>query len=610
MTPLSQLPTPKIQKSGLIYLIIAALLIAGFFMMSSGNGQETKEISLSSFIEKVESGNISKVVVSNNKINIELVDGSKNYTYKEPGSSVYDILEQAGVNIATISKLPIIIEDTESGKFWKDLLVGLIPFALIIAFFVFMMRSAQSSNNQAMSFGKSHAKLYDKGKQKTTFEDVAGCEEAKDELIEIVDFLKNPSKYRSMGAKIPKGVILVGPPGTGKTLLARAVAGEADVPFFNISGSEFVEMFVGVGASRVRDLFNKAKRNAPCIVFIDEIDAVGRHRGAGMGGGHDEREQTLNQILTEMDGFETGTNIIVMAATNRPDILDPALLRPGRFDRRVVVDMPDLKARELILKVHIRNKPLSKAVDLRKIARSTPGFTGADLENLTNEAAILSAKMNKKTVGMTELEKSIEKVIMGPERKSRVLSKEEKRITAYHEVGHAVVGHLLPGCDPVHKISIVSRGMALGMTWFMPEEDKHLNSKSKFEDELCSLLGGYTAEEFFFGEMTTGASNDLERATKIARNMVTRYGMSELGPVIFGESNEEIFLGKDFGHIKNYSEEIAAKIDHLIKAILDKAHKHAKDIVTKQKKLIEEIAENLIQKETINKEEFLKYFTV
>ena len=610
MTPLSQLPTPKIQKSGLIYLIIAALLIAGFFMMSSGNGQETKEISLSSFIEKVESGNISKVVVSNNKINIELVDGSKNYTYKEPGSSVYDILEQAGVNIATISKLPIIIEDTESGKFWKDLLVGLIPFALIIAFFVFMMRSAQSSNNQAMSFGKSHAKLYDKGKQKTTFEDVAGCEEAKDELIEIVDFLKNPSKYRSMGAKIPKGVILVGPPGTGKTLLARAVAGEADVPFFNISGSEFVEMFVGVGASRVRDLFNKAKRNAPCIVFIDEIDAVGRHRGAGMGGGHDEREQTLNQILTEMDGFETGTNIIVMAATNRPDILDPALLRPGRFDRRVVVDMPDLKARELILKVHIRNKPLSKAVDLRKIARSTPGFTGADLENLTNEAAILSAKMNKKTVGMTELEKSIEKVIMGPERKSRVLSKEEKRITAYHEVGHAVIGHLLPGCDPVHKISIVSRGMALGMTWFMPEEDKHLNSKSKFEDELCSLLGGYTAEEFFFGEMTTGASNDLERAPKIARNMVTRYGMSELGPVIFGESNEEIFLGKDFGHIKNYSEEIAAKIDHLIKAILDKAHKHAKDIVTKQKKLIEEIAENLIQKETINKEEFLKYFTV
>jgi cell division protease FtsH len=610
MTPLSQLPTPKVQKSGLIYITIAALLIAGFFMMSSGNGQSSKEVSLSSFIEKVESGNISKVTVSNNKINIELVDGSKNYAYKEPGSSVYDILEQAGVNIATISKLPIVIEDTESGKFWKDLLVGLIPFALIIAFFVFMMRSAQSSNNQAMSFGKSHAKLYDKGKQKTTFEDVAGCEEAKDELIEIVDFLKNPNKYRSMGAKIPKGVILVGPPGTGKTLLARAVAGEADVPFFNISGSEFVEMFVGVGASRVRDLFNKAKRNAPCIVFIDEIDAVGRHRGAGMGGGHDEREQTLNQILTEMDGFETGTNIIVMAATNRPDILDPALLRPGRFDRRVVVDMPDLKARELILKVHIRNKPLSKTVDLRKIARSTPGFTGADLENLTNEAAILSAKMNKKTVGMTELEKSIEKVIMGPERKSKVLSKEEKRITAYHEVGHAVVGHLLPGCDPVHKISIVSRGMALGMTWFMPEADKHLNSKSKFEDELCSLMGGYAAEEFFFGEMTTGASNDLERATKIARNMVTRYGMSELGPVIFGESNEEIFLGKDFGHVKNYSEEIAAKIDHLIKAILDKAHKHAKEIVTKHKKLIEEIAENLIQKETINKEEFLKYFTV
>ncbi len=374
-----------------------------------------------------------------------------------------------------------------------------------------------------MSFGKSKARLSNKEKNKTTFDDVAGSEESKTELVEVVDFLKNPDKYTKIGAKIPKGVLLVGPPGTGKTLLARAVAGEADVPFFNISGSEFVEMFVGVGASRVRDLFRKAKKNSPCIVFIDEIDAVGRQRGAGLGGGHDEREQTLNQILTEMDGFETGTNVIVMAATNRPDVLDPALLRPGRFDRRVTVDLPDIKDRIDILKVHSRNKPLAKDIDLERIARHTPGFSGADGENLLNEAAILACRHSKKIIKQPDLEHSIEKVLMGPERKSRVLSKQEKKITAYHEVGHALVGHLLPNCDPVHKISIISRGRALGVTWFLPEEDKHLYSKSKFEDELCSLLGGYVAEKLTFGEMTTGASNDLERATNIARNMVTQY---------------------------------------------------------------------------------------
>lgn len=599
---------PSKHKNSIIYLLVIALFITAFFMISNAGQSPSKEISLNTFVEKVQSGNIHNVTVEGNKINLELVDGSKLFAYKEGGANIYEILEQAGVEKTTISKLPISIEDTEGDKFWTDLLIGLVPFLLIIGFFVFMMRSAQSSNSQAMSFGKSRAKLYDKGKQKTTFEDVAGCDEAKEELVEIVDFLKNPEKYRSIGAKIPKGVMLVGQPGTGKTLLARAVAGEAEVPFFSISGSEFVEMFVGVGASRVRDLFTKAKRNAPCIVFIDEIDAVGRHRGAGMGGGHDEREQTLNQILTEMDGFETGTNVIVIAATNRPDILDPALLRPGRFDRRVVVDMPDIKARESILKVHGRNKPLAKNVDLKKIAKSTPGFTGADLENLMNEAAILTAKNNKKTIGMHELEKSIEKVVMGPERKSRVLNKKEKRITAYHEVGHAVVGHLLPGCDPVHKISIISRGMALGVTWFMPEEDKHLYAKSKFEDELCSLLGGYTAEEIFFGEMTTGASNDLERATKIARNMVTKYGMSDLGPIIFGDSNEEVFLGRDFGHIKNYSEQSAAKIDDLVKKLLDKSYKRTKEIIVKHKTLITSISEDLIKKETITAEEFKKYF--
>ncbi|MFC1615871.1 ATP-dependent zinc metalloprotease FtsH [Patescibacteria group bacterium] len=600
---------PKPKKSSFIYLIITALIIAAVLLMFSPGEDAAEEITLSAFMEEVESGRIHEIIVVDNKIEIELVDGSKVFTRKEPGVGIYEILEQGGVESDVLAELPIKIEDTEAGRFWTDLLIGVVPFLLIIGFFIFMMRSAQSSNNQAMSFGKSRAKTYDKGKQKTTFEDVAGCEEAKEELTEVVDFLKKPQKYKSMGAKIPKGVILVGSPGTGKTLLARAVAGEADVPFFSISGSEFVEMFVGVGASRVRDLFNKAKRNAPCIIFIDEIDAVGRHRGAGMGGGHDEREQTLNQILTEMDGFETGTNVIVVAATNRPDILDPALLRPGRFDRRVVVDMPDVKAREEILVVHGRNKPLAKTVDLSKIAKGTPGFTGADIENLMNEAAILAAKEDKKKISMQHIEESIEKVLMGPERKSKVLSKKEKKITAYHEVGHALVGHYLPGCDPVHKISIVSRGMALGVTWFRPDEDRHLATKSKFEDELCALLGGYTSEKVFFGEMTTGASNDLQKAAKLARDMVSKYGMSEeLGPTIYGDSNEEVFLGKDFGHIRNYSEKSAAIIDELVKKFIDTAFKKTKAIVTKNKDLITKISEELLKKETFTAEEFKKFF--
>ncbi|MFA6305216.1 MAG: ATP-dependent zinc metalloprotease FtsH [Candidatus Gracilibacteria bacterium] len=605
---MQSIPSPNKPRNTILYVVVAALLIAAGLMIFDTKSPNEKEITLNTFMEEAKSGLISKITVSDNKINLELVDGAKQFTNKESGTNLYELLGQAGISNDIISKLPIYIEDTNSSSFWTDILISIVPFLLIIAFFGFMMRSAQSSNNQAMSFGKSKAKLFDKEKQKTTFEDVAGAQEAKEELVEIVDFLKHPQKYRAMGAKIPKGVMLIGSPGTGKTLLARAVAGEADVPFFNISGSEFVEMFVGVGASRVRDLFTKAKRNAPCIIFIDEIDAVGRHRGAGMGGGHDEREQTLNQILTEMDGFETGTNVIVIAATNRPDILDPALLRPGRFDRRVVVDMPDLNARELILEVHSRNKPMAKGVDLKKIAKSTPGFTGADLENLMNEAAILATKLGKKIISMAELEQSIEKVLMGPERKSRVLNKKEKEITAYHETGHAVVGHLVPNCDPVHKISIVSRGMALGVTWFLPDEDQHLITKSKFEDELCSLLGGYSAEEIFFGEMTTGASNDLQRATKLARNMVTKYGMSEFGPMIFGGENDEIFIGKDYGHIKNYSEESASKIDELTKKAIDKAYKRTKEIVLKHKDLIERIAKDLLEVETIPSDKFKKYF--
>ncbi len=602
------LPTPKKPRNTFLSLVVIALFMAAFFMIFNPQQNPSTEINLNQFIEEVESGTINQILVSDNKINIELLDGAKQHVFKEVGSSIYDLLDQAGVKDSIISTLPVSIVDTTSGDFWKDLLIGVVPFLIIIGFFIFMMRSAQSSNNQAMSFGKSKAKLYEKGKQKTTFEDVAGVEEAKEELTEVVDFLKTPEKYRKMGAKIPKGVILVGAPGTGKTLLARATAGEADVPFFSISGSEFVEMFVGVGASRVRDLINKAKRNAPSIIFIDEIDAVGRHRGAGMGGGHDEREQTLNQILTEMDGFETGTTVIVMAATNRPDILDPALLRPGRFDRRVVVDMPDIKAREKILAVHARNKPMAKTVNLEKIAKSTFGFTGADIENLLNEAAILAAKTGKKTVGMHEIEKSIIKVVLGPEKKSKVKNKREKEMTAYHELGHAIIGHLLPGCDPIHKISIISRGMTGGVTMSMPQEDKSYTTYSDFRDNLAMTLGGYAAEEIFFGETSTGPSSDLQRASQIARDMISKYGMGGLGPVTFGGQNEEIFLGKDFGHVKNYSEESAAKIDGLVNKLIGEAHKQAKELITKHKKLIIKIAADLIKKENMSGDDLKKYF--
>ncbi|MBL4694298.1 ATP-dependent zinc metalloprotease FtsH [Candidatus Gracilibacteria bacterium] len=600
--------SPKKPNNNFLYLVIAALLISAFMMLNSSGGTPPEEIAINTFVKEVQSGTIKQISVAGNTINIELADASKQVVIKEPGSSVYDILEQNGVDQEVIANLPVRIEDVAKNRFWTDLLINLLPFIFIIGFFVFMMRSAQGANNSAMSFGKSKAKTYDKTKQKTTFDDVAGVEEAKAELEEVVDFLKKPQKYRKMGAKIPKGVLLIGPPGTGKTLLARAVAGEADVPFFSISGSEFVEMFVGVGASRVRDLFTKAKRNAPAIIFIDEIDAVGRHRGAGMGGGHDEREQTLNQILTEMDGFEVGTNVIILAGTNRPDILDPALLRPGRFDRRVTVGMPDLKAREAILKVHSRNKPLAKDADLTLIAKGTIGFSGADLENLLNEAAILAAKHDKKEISMHDIEQSIEKVVLGPERKSRIMSLKERKLTAYHEVGHALVGHMLEGCDPIHKVSIVSRGSAGGVTWSRPNEEKNYMPKSAFEDQLCMTLGGYVAEETFFGETSTGPSSDLQKAEKMARAMITKYGMSELGPLALGGSSDEIFLGKDFGHTKNYSEQFSAKIDELVHKTINKAYSRCQDLIRKHKGLMTIISEDLIKQENMNGKEFAKYF--
>jgi cell division protease FtsH len=596
------------QKSFSI-LIVIALIISAFYIIGYNGQVPEEEVLVSDFVNHVEAGRVEEVKIKENKIIYKLGgEPIRLIAVKEKGESLNEILENVSQEKRGFS---VEIIDTDSSNFWTDVLIGIIPFALIIGFFIFMMRQAQGSNNQAMSFGKSNAKLHEKDEQKkTTFDDVAGAIESKAELIEVVDFLKNPDKYIKIGAKIPKGVILIGAPGTGKTLLARAVAGEANVPFFSISGSEFVEMFVGVGASRVRDLFKKARRNAPCIVFIDEIDAVGRKRGAGLGGGHDEREQTLNQILTEMDGFEQGTNVIIIAATNRPDVLDPALLRPGRFDRRITVDLPDLKSREEILKVHARNKPLTKAVSLRTIAKKTPGFSGADLENIMNESAILAARHNKKVISPKEIDMAIEKVVLGNLRSTSILSDKEKEIIAYHETGHAIMNHVLKNCDDVHKITIVSRGMALGVTWTLPDKDHVLTSKAKFEDEIAALLGGRVAEEMIFGveEITTGASNDIERATKMAKRMVTEFGMSALGAVTYGDNNNEVFLGRDFGHTKNYSEEIAKRIDEETKRIVDKAYKRAKTTLKKQNKKLHRVAKLLLEKETLSQKEFTNCF--
>ena len=593
---------PK-KRSSFGLLVLIAGLITLFIINSESILNPPLEVSLSEFRSDVENGEVfeNEVLVTHDRINYAISETEKSFAYKETESTVEDVVGEEFYAELDVKVQP-------SNDLWATILINFLPIIIIVGALIFMMNKAQGANNKAISFGNSKARVHDKTKDKTTFKDVAGAREAKEELEEVVDFLKAPKKYQKMGAKIPKGVLLVGAPGTGKTLLARAVAGEANVPFFSISGSEFVEMFVGVGASRVRDLFKKAKRNAPCIIFVDEIDAVGRKRGAGLGGGHDEREQTLNQILTEMDGFEKGANVIVMAATNRPDVLDPALLRPGRFDRQVTVDKPGIEDRKAVLEVHAKNKPLSKDVDLGTVAKQTPGMTGADLENIMNEAAIYSARRNRKSITQKALEASVEKVALGPERKSKVMTDKEKKITAYHEVGHALVGHMLSECDPVHKVSVVSRGQALGVTWSLPEDDLNMFSKTKFNHKLAMMLGGYAAEEIFFGETSTGPSNDLQRATNIARRMVTEFGMTELGPVTYGEKEHEVFLGKDMAHTKNYSEAMAKKIDELVGNILQDAYKRAKEIILEYKDLMVEISEDLLDKENISRAEFLEYF--
>jgi cell division protease FtsH len=586
-------------RNGLIYLIIIVIVLALFYnVYSASTGLTT--VPITAVAEDAREGRISKIVVSGDDLEITRTNGVEVVSRKEPGADITEVLTNLGVTQEMLNGITIEVQTPSAWGSWFAILSSLLPLVLLGGLLLFMMRQAQSGNSQALSFGKSRARMFSGDKPTVTFDDVAGVEEAKQELLEVVEFLKEPEKFNALGARIPKGVLMVGPPGCGKTLMARAVSGEADVPFFSISGSEFVEMFVGVGASRVRDLFEQAKRNTPCIVFVDEIDAVGRHRGAGLGGSHDEREQTLNQILVEMDGFDTDTNVIIIAATNRPDILDPALLRPGRFDRRVVLDLPDLVGRKSILEIHAKGKPLAEKVDLQVIAKQTPGFSGADIESLLNEAAILAARRDKKAIGMEELQEAVERVIAGPERKSRLISDEEKEIIAHHEAGHALVMKMLPGCDPVHKVSIVSRGMALGYTMPLPEDDRYLKQRSKFEDELAGLLGGRAAEELIFSDITTGASNDLERATRLARKMVTEYGMSDkLGPLTFGHKNELVFLGREIGEQRNYSEEVAQAIDEEVRRLITQAHETALRILRENKDKLINVARQLIEAETL-----------
>ena len=588
-------------------VVIILLLISGLFVLYSKPAEKPEDISLSTLVSQINDGKVKEITVDADDLLIALIDDKKEKATKERESGITESLKNYNVDTEKLKAVNIIIKDNASSSFWVNtVLPFLLPFLLIAGFIWFMLKQAQKGNSQALSFGSSRARMTDpKDKRlRTTFKDIAGAKEAKEELTEIVEFLKQPGKFLKLGAKIPKGVLLLGPPGTGKTLIAKAVAGEANVPFFNISGSEFVEMFVGVGASRVRDLFKQAKKNSPAIVFIDEIDAVGRHRGAGLGGGHDEREQTLNQILVEMDGFDTNTNVIVIAATNRPDVLDPALLRPGRFDRRVTMDLPDIEERVAILKIHAKNKPLAKDIDLRVIAERTSGFSGADLANLLNEAAILSARRAKKEIGMAELTESIEKVILGPERRSRVIDEEEKKIIAYHEAGHALLGAALPNADPIQKISIISRGHAGGYTLSAPTKDKRLLSRAYFIDELSVLLGGYVSEKLTFGDVTTGASNDLERATAMARNLVTRYGMSDLGPRTFGHKEELVFLGKEMHEEKNYSEKTAEDIDKQVTKFMADAYVVAEKILIEKKIELEKIVSSLMEKETMEQKEF------
>jgi cell division protease FtsH len=596
-------------QSYIIYLLLFIAIVAMVYFNIRQQPDAQGPLTISQVAQQIQEGNITRIVVHDDN-SLDVISSSSSgpveqSARKEPETTLVSQLVAFGITPEQLANVTIEVNPPSPWAGLLTLATYIIPFLLIGGLFWFIFRQAQGSNNAAMAFGKSKARMFSGEHPTVTFEDVAGVDESKEELKEVVEFLKEPQKFIQLGARIPKGVLLVGPPGTGKTLLAKAVSGEAGVPFFSISGSEFVEMFVGVGASRVRDLFEQAKRHSPCIVFVDEIDAVGRQRGAGLGGSHDEREQTLNQMLVEMDGFDTDTNVIVVAATNRPDILDPALLRPGRFDRRITLDRPDMRGREAILKVHARGKPFEAEVDLGSIARGTPGFVGADLENLINEGAILAARRNKKAIGQPELEEAIERVIMGPERKSRLISEEEKRIIAYHEAGHAVVINAIPEADPVQKITIVGRGQAGGLTWNRPTDDRMLTSRKKMLAQLTLLLGGRAAEQIVFDDITSGASNDLENVTKMARTMVTRLGMSnELGSMVYGQKEELIFLGREISEQRDYSEAVAEQIDREVRKLVDDSYKQALAILKKYRTELDAVANKLLEVETLTREEF------
>lgn len=590
-------------RRSLIYLLIIVAITAIVFTLFSDSVGGSQEISINEVVSLAAGGDLAVIEIRGNELDILTVSGEALTSRKEAEASVVELLERAGVDPLT-TNIEIVVKGSSGLSSLFGILFNFLPLIFFGAILLFMIRQAQGNSSQPFSFGRSRARVATGNSPTVNFDDVAGVEEAKEELLEVVEFLKFPDRFLALGAKIPKGVLLVGPPGTGKTLMARAVSGEAGVPFFSISGSEFVEMFVGVGASRVRDLFDQAKRNSPCIVFVDEIDAVGRHRGAGLGGGHDEREQTLNQILVEMDGFETGTNVIVLAATNRPDILDPALLRPGRFDRRVTLDNPDIRGRKQILEVHSKGKPLSADVDLELVARQTVGFSGADLANLVNESAILAARQNQKEIGPQEFYESIDRVTAGPARKTRRINDREKRMTAYHESGHALVAHMLPEADPVAKVTIVARGHSGGFTKTIPTEDRSLITRNQLEARLAMAMGGRVAEELVFGEITTGASNDLEQATNIAQMMVTRYGMSKkLGPRTFGKREEMVFLGREISEQRDYSDRIAKAIDEEVRRLIQTAYDTAKRILTEEKVRLDHISDYLLEHETIDEEQ-------
>ncbi len=593
-------------RSGIVYFLLVIAL--GAFLYTSlvrRSNQQIQTVSIAEVAQMVRSNEVEQLAVKDDKVTVRKRTGEPLQSRKELETGLVETLRNLGVTTDELARVDVAIDAPKFWENWSGILLAILPLILLAAFFFFILRQAQGAGNQAFSFGKSKARMFAGDRPSVTFADVAGNDEAKQELHEVVEFLKEPEKFAALGARIPKGVLLVGPPGTGKTLMAKAVSGEAGVPFFSISGSEFVEMFVGVGASRVRDLFEQAKKNSPCIIFVDEIDAVGRHRGAGLGGSHDEREQTLNQILVEMDGFDTDTNVILVAATNRPDILDPALLRPGRFDRRVTMDSPDLRGRRAILDVHVRGKPLAADVDLDVIARQTPGFAGADLENLVNEAAILAARRNRRSISTPELQEAIERIIAGPERRSRLVTPKEKEIVAYHEAGHAVAMHFLPHHDPVHKVTIVPRGMAGGYTMPLPDEETMLQTDAKFRDQLVGLLGGRVAEEIRFTDVTTGASNDLERVSNLARAMVTQWGMSDkLGPIRYGEREELVFLGRQISEHRNYSDRIAQVIDEEVHELVEEAHTRCHGILNEHWDKMELLVARLMEIETINAPEF------